>query len=320
MPLASTTKTISRIRALKIQGAENVARAAVKALAAEARASKAGNKREFVAGLQKTGVLLKAARPTEPALRNALRFVVARVLYSDEESVAGLKALVAQQARDYEKESLQVKLKIAEYGARIVPKKANVLIHCHSSTVMRVLKKAFDSGKNPHVYCCEARPLYQGRISAAELSSYGLKVTLTIDNAVNTVLGKMSDEDVVFVGADAITSSGDLVNKTGTSGLAVLAREHDKRFYCCTGTHKFDPLTLWGADEPIEERGPEEVLSKAEAKRFNINPKKLKIINPAFDLTPARYIKAFVTEHGVIPPASLLGVVWKEYGLGEERD
>jgi len=311
-------KVFENIRSLKIQGAENVASASVDALATSAFASKARDKKTFIKELRQTISFLKNARPTEPALRNALRFVLLQVMKSEARDPGELKLLVQQEARDYRKRSLETKLKIAEYGARLIPKNANVLIHCHSSTVMRVLKKAFDDRKNPTVYCLESRPLYQGRKSAAELSDYGLKTILTVDNANSRILHSLRDTDLVLVGADAITSEGDLVNKIGTGPLALAAKEHDKKLYACSGTHKFDPLTLWGEAEKVEERAAAEVLSKAEARKWKINQRKLKLLNPAFDLVEAKYVTAFVTELGVIPPQSLLSVVWREFELDKK--
>jgi len=312
-------KVFENIRSLKIQGAENIASASVDALAASALASKARDKKTFVKELRNTISFLKSARPTEPALRNALRFILLQVLKSEARDPGELKLLVQQEARDYHKRSLETKLKIAEYGARLIPKNASVVIHCHSSTVMRVLKKAFDDGKNPTVYCLESRPLYQGRESAAELSAYGLNTILAVDNANSRILHSLKDTDLVLVGADAITSEGNLVNKIGTSPLAIAAREHDKKLYACSGTHKFDPLTLWGEGEKIEERAAIEVLSKTEAKKWGINQRKVKILNPAFDLVEAKYVTAFVTELGVIPPQSFLSVVWKEFELEKKE-
>ncbi|MFH0834957.1 MAG: S-methyl-5-thioribose-1-phosphate isomerase [Candidatus Micrarchaeota archaeon] len=305
-------KTYADIKALKIQGAEAVAAKSVNALAQEMEASPAKTRKGFVKEMRETVAFLKNSRPTEPALRNALRFMLLRTMESKETDVVALKQLVEQEAREYHENALRTKLKIAEYGSRLVPKGASVLVHCHSSTVMRVLKKAQDDGKKPKVFCTESRPLYQGRISAKELSDYGIDTTLVVDSAVSTVLRKMSDEDVVFVGADAITSEGDLINKIGTCNIATLAKEHGKAFYPCTGTHKFDPLTLWGESERIEERSADEVWKKKE------RPRKLRVMNPAFDVTPASCVTAFVTELGVVPPSSLIGLLWKRFGLEEE--
>ncbi|VVB67638.1 Ribose 1,5-bisphosphate isomerase [Candidatus Norongarragalina meridionalis] len=310
--LKPVLKTYAEIKALRIQGAEAVAAKSVNALAQEMLASQAKTRKGFVKEMRGAVAFLKTSRPTEPALRNALRFMLLRTMESRETDVVALKQLVEQEAREYHENALRTKMKIAEYGARLIPKGASVLIHCHSSTVMRALKKAQDDGKKPHVFCTESRPLYQGRISAKELSDYGIDTTLAVDSAVSTILRKLSDDDLVFVGADAITAEGDLINKIGTCNIATLAKEHGKSFYSCTGTHKFDPLTLWGESEKIEERSPDEIWEKKK------RPRKLHIMNPAFDVTPSSCVTAFVTELGVIPPSSLISLLWKRFGLEEE--
>jgi ribose 1,5-bisphosphate isomerase len=317
--LAKTRKTLKKIKNLKIQGAWGIALAGVKALADEMNASDAEDRKEFLKQMLDTIMVFKRVRDTEPALRNALRFIFANARKSRERDVDELKRLVSREAKDYEQNSLRVKLKIAEYGARLIPHGANVLIHCHSSTLMRVLKRAHDEGKKPVVFCTETRPLYQGRISAKELSDYGIKTRLVVDSASGYALRQLRDTDLVMVGADAITSEGDLVNKVGTSLIALAAHHYDKKLYSCTGTHKFDPLTLWGVPEPIEQRPWQEVLSAKEEKELKMRKKNFCVLNPAFDLTDSEHVSAYVTEIGVIPPQGLLSAVWKEFNLSEEE-
>jgi ribose 1,5-bisphosphate isomerase len=304
-------KTLAGVRALRIQGAENVARACVDALALHAQASKARTREAFLEDLAAGVRELWAARPTEPALRNALRYLFVRARANPATSVGELKKVVADEAKGYRARTARVKEGIARYGARLVPKDASVLVHCHSSTLMRVLKRAHDEGRSPRVLCTESRPLYQGHVTARELSSYGLKVTMFVDGAAHLVLSRMRDTDLVMVGADAVTAQGDLVNKVGTAMVAHAAYDHEKRFYSCTASHKFDPQTLFGWEEPIEERAPGEV---ADPKAF----KGVKLFNPAFDLTPARLVTAYVTELGVLPPQSLVSRALEKLGAEEE--
>jgi ribose 1,5-bisphosphate isomerase len=300
------------IRDLKVQGAQNVADAAIEALLAETRSYKAKDRLDFLEHMRSTMLWLKWSRPTEPALRNALRFIFARTRASKKASASELVSLVEREAAAYRKNVAETRERISRYGARLIPQDATVLTHCHSGSVVGVIKAAFDQGKNPSVICTETRPLYQGRITAKQLSEHGIKTTFIVDNASNYMLTKMRDTDVVLVGADAVTSAGDLINKIGTSLIAIAAFEHGKRFYSCTGTHKYDPVTLWGEQEPIEQRSPDEVISKAEMPN-------VEILNPAFDLTLARYLTAYVTEFGVIPPQGLTTTVWQELGLEKEE-
>jgi ribose 1,5-bisphosphate isomerase len=246
-------------------------------------------------------------------LRNALRFIVFKARKSSLEKPKELAELVSKTAAEYKRHSLENKEKIAEYGSNLVRDGGSVLVHCHSGTVMRVLKRARDKKKDFRVFCCETRPLYQGRISARELSDYGIETTLIVDSAASSTMKKMSDEDIVLVGCDAITAQGDLVNKIGTFQIALAASALDKNLYSCTGLHKFEPLTLSGIPEPIEERSLEEVLPEKERKKWGKKSRKFaNVINPAFDLTPSNLIKAFVTEYGVVPPASLVAFAEKE--------
>jgi len=151
------------------------------------------------------------------------------------------------------------------------------------------------------VVCCETRPRWQGRITAEELANAGMDVTLTVDMGVNKFMKKA---DMVIVGADAVTAMGDLINKVGTSALARLARMNDVSFYSAAELYKYDPLTIYGAREAIEERDPKEVWEKP--------PKGVKISNPAFDATAARYINGYITEMGVVPPQALWTVAMKK--------
>ena len=316
---ARTRKIYSDIKALRVQGADQVAAAALKALEIEGLASKARNREDFFADLRAAALYLKTVRPTEPELRNALRLVFASVHLCSGDNIADFKEALSKHVGLYQKNLSNVRSKVAEYGACLVPDGGTVLVHCHSGSVMSVLKKAFEADKEFKVFACETRPLYQGRKSARELSEYGISTTLIVDSASRIVMTRfMRDSDVVLVGADAITSEGDLVNKVGTSALALTAFEHEKRFYSCTGVHKFDPLTVWGADEPIEERESCEVALPRDLglKKF---PRKLSVFNPAFDLTDAKYVNAFVTEFGVLPPQSIVLAVWRELGLGEKQ-
>jgi ribose 1,5-bisphosphate isomerase len=307
-------KVYWRIKRLQIQGAEAVARESVKALAAEMAAADVDSRGEFLRRMKKTAMLLASSRPTEPALRNAMRLMIFLARKNPAESAGELKKAVAREAEKFGKTAAENKKKIALYASRLIPRGANVLVHCHSTTLIAALKKAHDDGKRIHVYCTETRPKFQGRITAEELSKYGIKTTLVVDSAANFVLAHMRDTDVVLVGADAITATGDLVNKVGTSLIANAANYHGIPVYSCAATHKYDPLTLYGIPELIELRPREEVLDKAAAKAL----KKVEVLNPAFDLTPAKHIAAYVTEIGVLPPQALATAVWKEYDLGKE--
>jgi ribose 1,5-bisphosphate isomerase len=289
------------IKGLKIQGARNVAKAAMAAIGIIARKSKAKSREELVDELLVAADELASTRPTEPMLRNALRALFADVRKSKGD-VATLRKLVETEELEYFKKMKENEERIAEYGGRELSNSSVILTHCHSSSVVSILERANELSKGVEVICTETRPKFQGLITARQLSSAGVKVTLIVDSAVSHF---MKDVDSVLVGADAITSKGDLVNKIGTCGIAMIAHECGVSMYSAAETFKFDPLTLWGGIEKIEERSPAEVA----------NPKNLKgveIRNPAFDVTPARYITAYITESGVVTPQSMLNVIMRE--------
>jgi ribose 1,5-bisphosphate isomerase len=149
-------------------------------------------------------------------------------------------------------------------------------------------------GKVERVYVCETRPKYQGRITATELSAHGVETYLIVDGATATYAKKA---DLAIVGADAITSTGDLINKIGSCSLSMVFRSYSKPFISVAEALKFDPETAFGFNVNIEKRGSKEVWDKP--------PKRLKILNPAFDQTPARNITAYITNVGIFPPAEI---------------
>jgi ribose 1,5-bisphosphate isomerase len=302
----------SDIRALKIQGARRIAQAALEGLVLAAQASRSQKKDQFYEELLAAARLLSDTRPTEPMMRNALeetlRYALAFIRTHPVATVEELKAALARHEERLLRQMEAGAEAIARIGAAEIPHGAYVLIHCHSTTIIRTLIKAKRLGKQLHVTCLETRPLYQGRMSARELCAAGIDTTLAVDSAAASLMSKM---DLVLVGADAITAEGDLINKVGTYSLAQLAHAHSVRFLCAAEVYKFDPLTRLGRAEPIEQRDWEEVWGSGYYRREKRGrarvpkPAKLKVLNPAFDRTPARLLSAFITDEGLIPPAQM---------------
>ena len=290
-----TKKIIERIKALKVQGARNVAKAALKALVYEVEATKKKTSNEFLREVSKTIDILSKVRPTEPMLRNVMRMVREYGVQNRRKDVKLLTSGISAYCIKLLKEMDESVERLKEYGAKYLPEKATVITHCHSSTVTGIIKKAVKMGKEIEVIACETRPRYQGRITAKELAREGIEVTFIVDGAMNYFAKKA---DLALVGADAITAAGDLINKVGTSTLARIMRINDKSFFSAAETLKYDPLTQYGLREEIEERSPDEV--------WKVKMKNLKIRNPAFDVTAAKYINAYITERGIIPPQSLI--------------
>ncbi len=310
--MQSLLKKITKdIRTLKVQGARNIAKVAVETLVECAELSKAKTKKELYSELLSASKVLEDTRPTEPMMRNSLddtlRFVLAWIQTQPDKDISLLKKDLGTHYSSFLDNMDISSKKIAQYGAEQIPQGANILIHCHSSTLIKTLQCAHDMKKNIHVVCLETRPLYQGRISARALSGYGIDTTIAVDSSVGTQMQKM---DLVLTGADAITAEGDLINKIGTFTIAQLAHLHSVRFMCASEIYKYDPLTRFGKIEPIEQRDLNEVwgtglYAKEVAKEFVKIPKNLKVQNPAFDRTPASLIRAYITEEGIVPPAQL---------------
>ncbi len=297
-------KTISDIKSLKIQGARNIAKIALENLLFVSQESKNRTIKAFVKELERTSVALSSSRPTEPMMRNILEEAVCFARTDDSEDVEELKKAFAKHVRFRLMEIEKGAKKLAEYGARIIPDGGVVLTHCHSSTTTSILIEAKKMKKKFSVVSFETRPRYQGRITASELARAGIDVTATVDGAMNLFMKKA---DIVIVGADAITSRGDLINKIGTSTLAHIAKMNDVSFYSAAELYKYSPMTIFGTREEIEERDSKEV--------WEAPPKKVKIRNPAFEATAAKYINGYITELGVIPPQSFFTLASEKLGI-----
>jgi ribose 1,5-bisphosphate isomerase len=294
--------TAEKIRKLEVQGARNVAIAAIKALQTLAEHTRTKNKAAFLSELKEAQAVLFASRETEPLMRNAVRYIIIQAQDSSTEKVDDLSELVVSNVGLFLQNLEASSERTAEIGAKRIRDGMLIFTHCHSSTVTRMIAKAKADGKSFSVICTETRPALQGRITAREMVELGVQTMFIVDSAARSYMG---DVDLVVVGADAITSEGNVVNKVGTSSIAVLANEARKPFYVVSELLKFDPETLCGACERIEQRNPSEVWKEA--------PEKLSVRNPAFDVTPSRYIHGIICEEGVIAPQSVVETVNRSY-------
>lgn len=297
--MKSIKETAGKIKRLEIQGATNVAVSAAKALAqdlldAETPAEAA---RALDEGVRK----LVAARDTEPMLRNGLKYIQSHVPrdWTDRDEFREAVERASAEIQGFFKES---KTRIVEIGARRVRDGDTILTHCHSSAVTETLVEAHRQGRRFRVIQTETRPKYQGRITARELVEAGIDTTMIVDSAARHF---MKEIDFVVVGGDAITSEGNVINKIGTSQVALAASEARIPFYVVSTLLKFDPVTIGGRYEAIEERDTGEI--------WDAPPKGLKIRNPAFDVTRRDYIHGVITEEGVISPHSILEAVHRHY-------
>lgn len=288
--LPETKKIIDDIKALKIQGATRIAGSGVRCIEITARKSKAKTRAAFISELQTLNEKLANARPTEPALRNAIKSVLLRVqIYEDFDTI---KRYTVQVCRNYIKELKTMINKIADIGSNQIKDGERILTHCHSEHVIAILKTAKRQGKKFEVFVTETRPKYQGIITAKKLLKSGIKVTFCIDAAIGYIMRNITK---VLVGCDAILADGSIVNKVGTFPIAVMANKFGIPVVVAGGTYKFDAQTILGQPEPVEQRDPSEVVSPRALPKANV-------INPAFDITPAEFVHSLVTEKGITKP------------------
>lgn len=288
---------------MTIRGAGRIARAGASAMGSFAESYQGNDLTAFREDTQRAMDVLLASRPTAVSLWNGVHASV-RGLESVG-SVDAARELVMANSSTFVRKSEQAVERIARIGAKRIQDGDIVMTHCNSSASVGVLKEAYRQGKDFRVYATESRPWRQGIITVTELAEAGIDTTLIIDSAVRSV---MKHADKVFVGADTITSHGALVNKIGTSQLALAAHEARVQFYVCSETYKFSPMTLFGDMVTIEERDIGEVVRPGEI------PDSVKIFNPVFDSTPANYIDAIITELGMISPGSVYDIMVRQLG------
>jgi len=294
--------TAEKIKRLEVQGARNVAIAAIEAVEALAEETKAKSKKELLRELSEAKAVLFASRETEPLMRNAVRWITSQVERSGKDKVEELTKVVSSVSQQFLKNLEDSKEKIAQIGAKRIKNDSVVLTHCHSSSVTHLLKEAKRDGKSFEVICTETRPFFQGRLTAKEMSELGVKTTLIVDSAARFFMNQV---DLVIIGADAITSQGNVINKIGTSMIALVAHEARTPFYVVSELLKFDPATMYGDYERIEERSTKEIWEEP--------PKNLIIRNPAFDVTRRDFIHGIICEEGIISPHSIIEVIHRKY-------
>ncbi len=299
------------IKSMRVRGAGRIARTAAYAMKVAALKYSGNDVNGFKSYMRKVAQVLGSTRPTAVALHNALRYVLNRVERA--RSFEGAVAAAVSAADSFVEASLNAVRVIGEIGSRFIEDGDTVLTHCNSSAALAILKTAHGSGKRIKVYATETRPKFQGLLTYRELAESGVPVTLIPDSAARFV---MREVDKVVVGADTVAANGAVINKIGTSLIALAAHEANTRFYVAAETYKFSPATILGELVTIEERGAEEVVPLDLLSRHP----NLKVRNPAFDVTPPDYIDAIITERGVIPPKAAAVILLEDYGatLAEE--
>ncbi|MFN8557060.1 MAG: S-methyl-5-thioribose-1-phosphate isomerase [Dehalococcoidia bacterium] len=293
------------IREMRVRGAPAIGVTAAYGVALAALRSRATDVPALLADIDAAVDLLGATRPTAVNLFWALRRM--RAIAATQSSASALRGRLVAEACAIHAEDVAGTRTMGRHGADLIPDGATVLTHCNAGalatagygTALGVIRAAHEAGKGIRVIADETRPLLQGaRLTAWELARDGIPTTLIADTMAGSLMRRGLITCVV-VGADRIAANGDVANKIGTYQVAVLAHEHGLPFYVAAPTSTLD-LSLPNGDAiPIEERGADEVT------RFGgvtIAPEGIAVLNPAFDVTPARYVAAIITERGVARP------------------
>jgi len=288
---------VKGIKEVKIQGAINVAKAAVKGISLVEKKYKLRDRDILLNVLYKAKDILIKTRPTEPCMRNTLNYIFAHIEDEDEVSV-----VVDKRVEEVNKHFDMALEKIAKIGTKKVMNKSIVFTYCHSNTVIAIFKAAKKEGKKFTVHNTETRPLFQGRVTAKEVVREGISVRHFIDAAARLAL---KHADLMLIGADAITSEGKIINKIGSELFAEIAERFDIPVYSCTDSWKFDPKTVFGYEEEIEKRGAREVWAEA--------PKGVIVDNHVFEKVDPDLITGIISELGVYKPEIFVEEVKRTY-------
>ena len=305
-----TAQEVARsIRTMVIRGAPAIGVAAAMGIALAARRSTATGTKQFAVDFQKTCDMMAATRPTAVNLFWAIdrmKRTFAEGAQSGE-SPAELAARLEREARAIHDEDVASCRAMGSHGAHVVPDGARVLTHCNAGALatagygsaLGVIRAAIEQGKKIAVFADETRPFLQGaRLTAWELVREGINTTVITESMAGPLM-RAGEVDLVVVGADRIAANGDTANKIGTYTVAVLAHEHKIPFYVAAPLSTIDLSTPDGDQIPIEERDGREITHIGSSR---LTPEGAHIRNPAFDVTPHRYIAGIITEKGIVRP------------------
>src|ERR1700694_5349784 len=292
------------IRNMVVRGAPAIGVAAAMGIALGVQKSKANTiadlKKEFDQICENMG----QTRPTAVNLFWAIRRMTEKFESLSNKPVAQIKQALIEEAQRMHAEDIAANQAMGRHGATLMPSSGGVLTHCNAGalatagygTALGVIRAAIEAGKKIHVYADETRPFLQGsRLTAWELMKDGIPTTVISDNMAGVMMqqGKIG---AIVVGADRIAANGDVANKIGTYTLAILAKEHGIPFYVAAPISTVDLATPDGGKIPIEQRNAREVTHIAGKQMV---PDGVQVENPAFDVTPAKYVTAIITERGI---------------------
>lgn len=298
----------SQIKSMRVRGAGRIARAAVSALRTYSEEGRFSTAKDFYLGLSEAGERLKSARPTAVSLPNSVNYVLAAARRNDSKGISTREAVkrILTVCDGFVASSLKAVETIGDYGARRIRDGDVIMTHCNSEAATAVFVTAQKMGRKFEVIATETRPRFQGRITASALARRGIDVSLIPDSAARVYMRKV---DFVLVGADAITANGAVVNKIGTSQVALTAHETRARFYVAAETYKLSGITMTGELVEIEHRSPYELVPRA---WLDAN-KGVRVENPAFDITPPEYVDLIITEKGIFPPQGIVFLMKELY-------
>lgn len=292
-----TNMAIRGAPAIGVAGAMGVAMGAAGILAADIQT--------FARKLVRICDMMKRARPTGNNLGWAVDRVYAILAENPGADVPTLKRLMRERADAILRDDVAANLAIGAFGKEVIPKGAGILTYCNAGalatadygTAVGVIRAAYEADPTIQVYSCETRPYLQGaRLTSFELHQAGIPVTLITDNSVGSLM-QQGKAQVAVVGADRIAANGDTANKIGTYMVAVLAGTHGIPFYVAAPRSTIDPSIPDGSGIPIEYRDPKEITH---FRGKLVAPAGVPALNPAFDVTPNRYISGIITEVGVL--------------------
>jgi ribose 1,5-bisphosphate isomerase len=285
-------KKFKKYEIASADGTAIAAASAIKDLALKASAKSTNQLREKI---KVAAYGLREARQSSAALHNCLDYIedAAQDVYQQKASLKKMRETIGRACDDFVARIANAKQRIGEIGAKRISSGDRILTLCRSTTVLAILKKVKDEGKEIEVIVAESRPDLEGRLLANEVAELGIPVTLITDFAARIFL---SDIDILLAGGEAIAANGAIVSKVGTASLAELCHNARVRVLIAVGSYKFSHETLSGRLITIEEGNPDQVVPKSER-----NPQ-VTIRNPLFDVTGHEHIDAIITERGIIPP------------------
>jgi methylthioribose-1-phosphate isomerase len=301
------TEVAEAIRNMAIRGAPAIGAAAALGMALAARQSEATDRDELLSDLHAAAETLRAARPTAVNLSWAISRLMQRAENETDPDV--IRDTLLKDAQALADEDVDINQRLGEHGAALIEDGNTILHHCNTGalatvdygTALGVIRTAHEQGKKIHILVDETRPRLQGaRLTTWELQQQDIPFTLIADNAAGYFL-RRGKVDVVLVGADRVAANGDVANKIGTYKLALAAHDNGVPFYPCVPTSTVDMSLAHGDDIPIEER-PAEEITEVTYQGQPIAPEGIDVANPAFDVTPYRYVTGIVTENGVAYP------------------